>query len=107
MTVRRGEVRLAALPGQKPRPAIVLTVDWLSQFALYVMVVPVTSVARGNFPTRVEIPAGEGGLRIRSWAKCDQITTVVKSALAAAAFGRVSARKMAEVDDAVRLAVGL
>jgi mRNA-degrading endonuclease toxin of MazEF toxin-antitoxin module len=37
---------LVALPNQaKARPAIILTEDWLSQYALDVSVVPVTSVA--------------------------------------------------------------
>jgi mRNA-degrading endonuclease toxin of MazEF toxin-antitoxin module len=46
MPIRRGEIYLVALPNQaKARSAIILTEDWLSQYALDVSVVPVTSVA--------------------------------------------------------------
>ena len=88
-------------------PCVVLSADWLNQFALDVMVVPVNSVARGNFPTRVELPAGEGGLRVDSWAKCDQVTTVNKRRLTGEPFGHLSQAKMQEVADAVRLALDL
>jgi mRNA interferase MazF len=105
---RHGEVWLAAMPDEsKRRPCVVLSADWLNQFALDVMVVPVTSVARGNFPTRVELPAGEGGLRVDSWAKCDQVTTVNKRRLTGEPFGHLSQAKMQEIADAVRLALDL
>ena len=108
MTVKCGEIYLATLPGQvKPRPAVILTADWLSQYALDVSVVPLTSVPRANFPTRVELPVGEGGLKTASWAKCDQVTTLPKALLAPRAFGRVGLRKLAEIEGAVRLALGL
>jgi mRNA interferase MazF len=108
LTVKRGEIYLAALPGQvKPRPAVILTADWLSQYALDVSVIPLTSMARSNFPTRVELPAGEGGLKTASWAKCDQVTTLPKALLAPRAFGRVGLRKLAEIEEAVRVALGL
>ncbi|MFB0536013.1 MAG: type II toxin-antitoxin system PemK/MazF family toxin [Anaerolineae bacterium] len=105
---RRGEVWLAAMPDEsKRRPCVVLSADWLNRYALDVMVVPVTSVARGNFPTRVELPAGEGGLRVASWAKCDQVTTVSKKRLTGEPFGHLSQAKMQEIADAVRLALDL
>ena len=64
---RRGEIRLAAMPDEtKQRPCLILSADWLNQYALDVTVVPITSIARGHFPTRVPIPAGEGGLRVDS-----------------------------------------
>jgi mRNA-degrading endonuclease toxin of MazEF toxin-antitoxin module len=108
MPIRRGEIYLVALPNRaKARPAIILTEDWLSQYALDVSVVPVTSVARANFPTRVELQAGEGGLLTRSWAKCDQVTTVPKSLLASTPFGRLGGARMQAIAAAVRLALGL
>lgn len=108
MNVERGEIRLITLPDQaKPRPAVVLTADWLSEYALDITVAPLTSVARANFPTRVEIPPGEGGLRKKSWAKCDQVTTVAKASLAGKAFGRLSTDRMREIEAAVRLALNL
>ena len=86
---------------------MILTVDWLSPYALDVSVVPLTSVPRANFPTRVELPVGEGGLKAASWAKCDQVTTLRKAHLPPRAFGRVGLRKLAEIEEAVGLALGL
>ena len=108
MTAKRGEVFLVAIPGQsKPRPAVILAADWLGQYALDISVVPITSVPRANFPTRVELPVGEGGLKKTSWAKCDQVTTVPRDLLMSPAFGRVSTDKMEAIEQAVRSALGL
>ena len=103
---RRGEIWLVAVPDEaKQRPCLILSADWLNQYALDITVVPITSVARGNFPTRVPLPAGEGGLRMDSWAKCDQVTTVNKTRLVDSPFGRLSAQRMREIADAVRIAL--
>ena len=108
MTAKRGEVFLVAIPGQnKPRPAVIQTADWLGQYALDVSVVPITSVPRANFPTRVELPAGEGGLKKTSWAKFDQVTTIPRGLLMSPAFWRVGADKMEAIEQAVRLSLGL
>jgi mRNA interferase MazF len=105
---RRGEIWLAAVPDEtKRRPCVVLSADWLNQHALDVTVVPVTSVARSTFPTRIPLAAGEGGLHLDSWAKCDQVTTVNKSRLVRGSFGQLSQARMAEIADAVRLALDL
>jgi len=108
VTVRRGEVYLVSLPGQtKPRPAVVLTADWLSDYALDVTVAPITSVARSNFPTRIEVRAGQAGLRVRSWIKCDQVTTMPKALLGPRPFGKLSPDVLLQVDRAVRLALDM
>ena len=105
---RRAEVWLVAVPDEtKRRPCVVLSANWLNQHALDVTVVPITSVARGSFPTRVPLAAGEGGLHIDSWAKCDQVTTVNKSRLVGSSFGQLSQARMQEIADAVRLALDL
>ena len=105
MIVKRGEIYLVGIPGQtKPRPAIVLTANWLSQYALDVSVIPLTSVAKRNFQTRVALSAGEGGLNRASWAKCDQVTTVPK---VGKAFGKISPDKMTAIEEAVRLSLAL
>ena len=79
---RRGEVWWAAVPGEaKGRPCVVVSADWLNRHARDVVVVPITSVSRGNFPTRIPLHPPEGGLRVPSWAKCDQVSTVRKDRL--------------------------
>lgn len=108
MIVRRGEVYLTALPKEtKARPVVIVTADWLSRYALDVMVVPVTSVPRQRFPTRVQLEVGEAGLRKKSWAKCDQVTTIPKDALSARSLGRLESAKMLAIEEAVRLSLSL
>jgi mRNA interferase MazF len=103
---RRGEIWLVTVPDEaKRRPCVILSADWLNQYALDVTVVPITSVARGDFATRVPIAAGEGGLRVDSWAKCDQVTTVNKARLSDLAFGRLPAQRMRQIAEAIRLAL--
>lgn len=43
----------------------------------------------------------------RSWAKCDQVTTIPKNLLTGKPFGRVTAAKMRAIEEATRLALGL
>lgn len=105
---RHGDLWLVTVPGEtKQRPCVILSANWLNQYALDVSIVPITSVARSNFPTRVRIPAGEGGLRADSWAKCDQVTTVIGSALSGSPLGALPAERMRCIAEAVRLALDL
>ena len=106
---RRGEIYLVEIPDDpKERPAIVLSSDVLNRFALDVVVVPVTTVERGRFSTRILLTPGEGGLRKRCYAKCDQVTNVNKRRLLRGPFrGSLSRAKLAEIEDGVRLALEL
>jgi len=105
---RRGDLWLVTVPGEmKQRPCAILSANWLNQYALDVSIVPITSVPRSNFPTRVRIPAGEGGLRVDSWAKCDQVTTVSGSSLSGSPLGSLPSERMRRIAEAVRLALDL
>jgi mRNA interferase MazF len=105
---RRGEVWLVTMPDEtKRRPCVVLSANWLNQHALDVTVVPITSVARKEFPTRIRLSAGEGGLRLESWAKCDQVTTVNKARLVGRPLGHLGRDRLREMAAAVRLALEL
>ena len=81
---RRGKIYLVALPGQpgdaKARPALIISTSVRNRLAHDVMVIPLTTNLRPA-PTHVEIPAGKGGLRATSMAKCEQVTTLDKSFL--------------------------
>ena len=101
---RRGEVYWAQL--DKQRPVLILSADAINRSALDVCVVPLTTVERPAFTLRVPIAAGDGGLKQRSWAKCDQVTTIEKALLRRAA-GEVSPSVLASVEQAVRLALQL
>jgi len=108
---RRGEIWLVRLPGWSPeaqeRPALVVSVDVRNCLANDVIVVPLTTNLRPA-PTHVELPAGEGGLRQTSMARCEQITTLPKKYLLRGPFaGTVSPEKLKEVEQAILVAVGV
>jgi mRNA-degrading endonuclease toxin of MazEF toxin-antitoxin module len=102
---RRGNVYLAAL--DKDRPVVILSINILNAQALDVCVVPITTVQRKNFSMRVPLAKGDGGLRHESWAKCDQVTTLEKTDLHEKPLGTLSGAKFQQIEQQVRLALGL
>ena len=108
---KRGEIYLVRLPGQpkdtKSRPALVVSLDVRNRLANDVVVVPISTTLRSS-PTHVELTAGEGGLKKRSMAKCEQITTLDKSFLIRGPFsGSINDEKMLEIERAIQRAVGI
>ena len=102
---KRGEVYLVAL--DKPRPAVVLSVNALNEHALDVCLVPITGVQHREFRVRVLIRAGDGGLNKNCWAKCDQVTTLEKAFLRYPPLGMLPAATIANIQAQVRFALGL
>lgn len=102
---KRGEIYVANL--DKPRPAIILSVDQLNRHALDVCVVPITTKPHARFVLRVPLKKGEGGLDADCWAKCDQVTTLEKAFLRPRPLGALSSAKLQEVAQQVRFALGL
>ena len=103
---RRGEVFLVSL-GTKRRPAVILSVDTLNRHALDVCVVGLTTVEHAKFSMRVPVKAGDGGLHSDCWAKCDQVTTLEKKLLRYPALGRLSDAAFQQIQQQVRIALGL
>lgn len=108
---RRGEIYLVTLPGHpadpKARPALIVSMDVRNRLANDVMVVPLSTTLRPA-PTHVKLPAGQGGLRETSMAKCEQVTTLDRSFLIRGPFaGTVSAALMQEVEKAIQRAIGI
>ena len=108
---RRGEIYLVRLPGQpedpKPRPALIVSMDVRNRLANDVIVVPLSTTLRPA-PTHVILPAGEGGLRQTSMAKCEQVTTLDKAFLIRGPFaGIISATLMHEMEKAIQRAIGI
>src|SRR5271169_1925919 len=103
---RRGEVYLVSL-GSKRRPAVILSIDALNRHALDVCVVGLTTVAHAKFSMRVSVKAGDGGLNSDCWAKCDQVTTLEKNLLQYPAIGRLSEATFKQVQEQVKISLGL
>ena len=102
---RRGEVYLVML--DKERPAVILSTNALNRHALDVCVVPITHVERKKFRIRPLLRAGESGLDVNSWAKCDQVTTLEKALLAYPSLGTLSTSSLRAIEKGVRAALKL
>jgi mRNA-degrading endonuclease toxin of MazEF toxin-antitoxin module len=102
---KRGEVYFFQL--DKPRPAVVLSVDALNKFALDVSVVGITSVEHRKFSVRVPIKNGEAHLKFACWAKCNQVTTLEKSLLRYPPIGVLPAATLRQIEDQVKVCLGL
>jgi mRNA-degrading endonuclease toxin of MazEF toxin-antitoxin module len=101
----RGEVYVVQL--DKPRPAVVLSVDQINKHALDVCVVGITTVERKTFSMRVPIKKGEANLNFDCWAKCDQVTSLEKTLLRYPAIGVLPAATFARIEEQVRICLGL
>lgn len=104
---RRGEVYRVGLPGEKVRPAAVLSTDALNRHALDVCLVAFTTVHHREFSLRIAVRRGEAGLKRDSWAKCDQVHAVEKAALLHPPLGRLARETLAQIEDAVRVTLEL
>jgi mRNA-degrading endonuclease toxin of MazEF toxin-antitoxin module len=102
---KRGEVYLVQL--DKPRPALILSVDQLNRHALDVCVVGITTKQHSRFSMRVALQAGDGSLNFDCWAKCDQVTTLAKSVLRYPPLGTLRSQSMSQIEEQVRVALGL
>ena len=108
---RRGEVWSVDLPSQPadrhtPRPALVVSVNVRNRLAGDVLVVPLSMHLRA-LPTHVQLPAGIGGLRLDSMAKCEQVTCLDKQFLVHGPLGQpIPEPVLIEVVQAIRRAIG-
>ena len=108
----RGEVWMVDLsPGRGheqrgKRPGLVISVDLFNQGpAGMVIVLPITTRAKG-IPFHVEVDPPEGGLKRRSFVKCDDVRSVARQRLSKP-LGSVSESTMAEVEDRLRILLDL
>jgi mRNA-degrading endonuclease toxin of MazEF toxin-antitoxin module len=100
----RGEVYIVQL--DKPRPAIVFSIDPINKFALDVCVVGITTVERRSFSMRVPIQKGDAHLNFNCWANCDQVTTLEKTLLRYPPIGVLSTATFARIAEQVRICLG-
>lgn len=94
-------------PGEKRRPALVVSVDARNRLANDVLVIPASTTLRVA-PTHVRLRKGTGGMRMDSVLKCEQITTLPKSLLSESALGGpLPLGLLEEVERGVLRAIGI
>lgn len=109
----RGEIRLVDLDpargseANKRRPAVVVSNDRANAAVMrlgrgVVTVVPITSNVTRVHPFQVLLPANRTGLKVDSKAQAEQIRSVAAERLGRR-IGRVGAKELTELDDALRL----
>lgn len=109
----RGEIRLVDLEpvrgseADKRRPAVIVSNDQANSVATrlgrgVVTVVPLTSNVARVFAFQTLVPAAGSGLTVDSKAQAEQVRSVAVERVGDA-LGRVPARVMATLDDALRL----
>ena len=113
---RRGEVVLVSLgpvvgrEQGKIRPAIVVSNDAANavaaKFSGLITVVPLTSNVRKVFDFQVRLAPHEGGLDRPSKAQCEQTRSVSVERIVRS-LGTLSAERMGEVDEALRIQLDL
>lgn len=105
--MKRGEIYLVALDPVlgsetgKTRPAIVLQNDLANRSSPTVTIVPLTSSVDRCHPFQVLLPAEQTGLPKESKALCEQIRTVSRQRLGAAAIGKVPDAILTQVRSAL------
>jgi mRNA interferase MazF len=109
---RRGEVWLVHLdPIERHeqgvrRPGLVVSVDpFNSGSAELVVLLPITSKAKG-IPFHVEVARAEGGLKQRSYIKCEDIRSVSRARLSRR-YGSLSEETMEQVEDRLRILLAM
>ena len=94
-------------PGEKRRPALVISVNARNRLADDVLVIPATTTLR-LAPTHVRLKKGSGGLRRNSVLKCEQMTTLPKRLLSGSALGGpLSATLLEEAERGILRAIGV
>jgi len=87
-------------------PALVVSVDGFNHGpAGLVIVIPITTKDKG-IPLHVGVFPPEGGLNEQSFIKCEDVRSVAKERLVRC-LGRVEEGTLAEVEDRLRILLGL
>lgn len=109
---RRGDVYVVdfrAFGGSldKPRPAVVVSVDAMNRAAMYAAVAPLRSAEQKRMlPCHAFVPAGEGGLIKSSLVDVGHVATVHQRILSRR-LGRLGAASLERVDAALRFYFGV
>jgi mRNA interferase MazF len=110
--IRRGDILIVSLDpavgseAAKVRPAVVVSNDAANRAAAVLTVVPITSRLSPMFDFQVRLPAAETGLPRDGRAQCEQLRSISVERVARHA-GRLTAERLAEIDEALRLHLDL
>ena len=106
MSLQRGDIVYVAVKGPyttKPRPVVVVQATETLDLMESVTVCPVTSVDLGAHFVRVPITTGRrSGLDRDSWIMADKVVTVPRSAMKSSPVGRLDARELSQLEEALR-----
>ena len=110
--ITRGEIWLADLNPSRgheqagKRPCLIISVDLFNQGAAgLVVVLPITSKEKG-IPFHVEIDPNDGGLKVKSFIKCEDVRSISVERLDRC-WGTVSPEILVAVEDRLRILMGL
>jgi mRNA interferase MazF len=110
--ITRGEIWLVDLNPSKgheqagKRPCLIISVDLFNQGAAgLVVVLPITSKEKG-IPFHVEIAPNNGGLKVKSFIKCEDVRSISVERLDKC-WGTVSSDILIVVEDRLRILMGL
>lgn len=117
MNVRRGDVVRVDLGGEhdddtrgseiyKPRRSVVIQNDVGNQNSPTTIVAPISKGHTG-YPFHVNLPGSMDELELDSHVQLDQIRTVDIGERILQKYGQLSDSQMEDVDDAIRLSLGL
>jgi len=88
------------------RPGLIVSVDLFNRGpAGLVVVLPITSKAKG-IPFHVEVDPPEGGLKQKSFIKCEDVRSVATERLLQR-YGAVSLETLSRVEDRLRILLNL
>lgn len=115
--MERGDIVLVSLDPSvgseqsKVRPAVIVSNNAANNSADrrgkgVITIVPITSNVKSVYPFQVLLPMKDSGLAIDSKAQAEQVRSVSTERLVRK-LGRVSTRRMLELDDALRLHLAL
>jgi len=88
------------------RPALVIQNDIGNKYSSTTIVAAISTKTGNKYPFQVTVEPQDSGLNELSIVKLDQILTVSKERLVKKA-GKLAEQKMAEVDKAIHLSLGL
>jgi mRNA interferase MazF len=86
----------------------VVSIDLRNELSRTVLVVPFTSnTSGGETPTRILVPAGDGGLDVDSIATCDNILALRKTYLEQGPYGSISPQQLRRIQQGIQIAIGI